>query len=68
MSIGGRPAVFDPTPVQIAERCAEIQATWTVEERAKRLRGRMKDRSEPEELTAPIYSERELGLTPGWGG
>ena len=28
----------DPTPAEIAQRCAEIQATWTPDERHKRLR------------------------------
>jgi hypothetical protein len=28
----------DPTPEEIAQRCAEIQAGWSPEERMKRLR------------------------------
>ena len=28
----------DPTPAEIAQRCAEIQATWTPDEKLKRLR------------------------------
>ena len=28
----------DPTPAEIAERCAEIQQTWPPAERLKRLR------------------------------
>ncbi len=31
-------ATQDPTPAEIAHRCAEIQATWTEAERMKRLR------------------------------
>ena len=31
-------ATRDPTPAEIAQRCAEIQATWTPDEKLKRLR------------------------------
>lgn len=30
---------LDPSPAQIRTRCLEIQSTWTVDERQKRLAG-----------------------------
>jgi len=32
----------DPTPSEIAERCAEIRATWSAVERQRRLRSDMR--------------------------
>jgi hypothetical protein len=39
----------DPTPEEIKERCAEIQATWTPAERMRRMR----------------HDYRPLGITAG---
>jgi hypothetical protein len=36
---GGTQRRDDPTPTQILERCREIQATWTEEDRVRRERG-----------------------------
>ena len=35
--LGGR--VYEPTPQDIRQACARIQATWSPRERAKRYRG-----------------------------
>jgi hypothetical protein len=50
----GYRAPDDPTPEEIAERCAEIRAGWSEAERRRRL-------VTPEEpLEAPVVSARDL--------
>ncbi|WP_146446760.1 hypothetical protein [Botrimarina colliarenosi] len=44
----------DPTEDEIAERCAEIRATWTEAERRRRIVG------PAEEMTVEVVSVREL--------
>jgi len=50
-----RQTVPDPTPEEIAERAAEVRATWTENEEAKRRTG-------PAPIWAvPVFSVAELG-------
>jgi hypothetical protein len=51
----------DPTPAEIAQRCAEIQSGWTEAERLKRLRSDLRPTytrcdGESEEMTADNYN------------
>ena len=48
--MGRRPAE-DPTPREIAERCAEIQAGWSEETRRKR------QVTQPDAWSVPVYPE-----------
>ena len=48
----------DPTPAQIVERCAAIQAGWSPEVRARRL-----VRKEPRHYEFPVVRLGDVGLT-----
>lgn len=60
----------DPTPDQIAEACAKIQASWSPNVKYWRARGKTHDNAEPDGgLAAPVYSELDLGIqnwNPEW--
>ena len=69
MAMAGKIQPEPPTQAEIAAICAVIQATWTPEVRAWRAKGYIRERrmtDESEAVTAPVYSERELGLQVGW--
>jgi lambda repressor-like predicted transcriptional regulator len=44
---------IDPTPEEIAARCAEIQARWSVEETSRRWVGRLGIRRCPTKVLVP---------------
>ena len=53
-------ATKDPTPEEIAQRCAEIQRGWSEQEKLKRLRSDLRPSfvrcdGEREEMTAANY-------------
>ena len=55
---------YTPSPEEIAAACAEIQSTWTDEDRIKRRRGRPKVfECDPEQIRRDALAKLETRLT-----
>jgi hypothetical protein len=63
MSGNDKPPKYDPSPEEIAERCAEIQSRWSESERRSRLVGSVcltKHRADGVEAVARAEMDQRL--------